>query len=106
MEAYNQNVTVKMNELNALLQKVTEQVHAFDRIVAESASNRAQRGHTEAFDSLARDGKAKLYIGFYNISTKNSKTNAAGVKMATQMRNAFERMDGTQLRIHSPRIPF
>jgi hypothetical protein len=66
MEAYNRNVTVKMNELNALLQKVTEQVQAFDRIVAESASDRVQRGHTEASDSLARDGKATLYLGFYN----------------------------------------
>ena len=38
IKAYNQNSVVKMNELNAFLQKVTTQVQAFEKIVTQSST--------------------------------------------------------------------
>ena len=54
IKAYNQNSVVKMNELNAFLQKVTTQVQAFEKIVAQSSTQPVP------------EGKKCLYIGVAN----------------------------------------
>jgi predicted transcriptional regulator len=54
IKAYNQNSVVKMNELNAFLQKVTTQVQAFEKIVTQSST------------APESEVKQPLYIGVAN----------------------------------------